>query len=100
MLIIPTMDTTPITGRSRARPDRGQPDAGPGVEPAVQELQLGCAWWELEEAEGGAEQQAATIVRHRRPSMVHRGRHELGHPPEFKRLAQDSEETFAYDHLS
>ena len=32
--------------------------------------------------------------------MVHRGRHELGHPPEFKRLPQDSEETFAYDHLS
>jgi len=32
--------------------------------------------------------------------MVHRGRHELGHPPEFKWLAQDSEETFAYDHLS
>jgi len=32
-----------------------QADAGPGVEPAVQELQLGRARRELEEAEGGAE---------------------------------------------
>jgi hypothetical protein len=31
-------------------------EAGPGVEPAVQQTQLGCAGRELEEAEGGAEE--------------------------------------------
>jgi len=33
---------------------RDEPDAAPGVEPAVQESQLGRARRELEEAEGGA----------------------------------------------
>jgi hypothetical protein len=32
-----------------------QPATGPRVEPAVHELELGRAGWELEEAEGGAE---------------------------------------------
>lgn len=37
------------------QPDRDQPDVGPGAEPAVQELQLGRARWELKEAEGGSQ---------------------------------------------
>ena len=38
------------------------PDAGPGVEPAVQEPQLGLGGRELEETEGGAEVSAARVV--------------------------------------
>jgi hypothetical protein len=46
-----------------------QPDAGPGVQPLMQQPQLGRARLNLEEAEGGAEQQAAAIVKH--PGSVH-----------------------------
>jgi hypothetical protein len=38
-----------------------QPDAGPGVEPAVEQPELGRARRELEEAEGGAEPAAAGV---------------------------------------
>jgi hypothetical protein len=44
------------------QPNRDQSDAGPGVEPAVQEAQLWRAWLELEEAEGGAEGGAAAVA--------------------------------------
>lgn len=39
-----------------------QPDASPRVEPAVQELKLGRAWWQLEEAECGVEGGETTIA--------------------------------------
>jgi len=39
-----------------------EPDAGPGVEPAVQELQRGLTGRELEEAEGGAERGESSVV--------------------------------------
>jgi hypothetical protein len=38
-----------------------QPDTCPGVEPSVQERQLGCALRELEEAESGAEGGEAAV---------------------------------------
>ena len=41
-----------------------EPDAGPGIEPAVQELQLGRAWRELEEAEGGEEVRQSASTGH------------------------------------
>jgi hypothetical protein len=41
------------------KPNGDQPDASPGVEPAVQELQFGRARRELEEAEAGDEILAA-----------------------------------------
>jgi hypothetical protein len=39
-------------------------DAGPGVEPAVQELQLEHVGLKLEEPKGGAEEKPTPIVRH------------------------------------
>jgi hypothetical protein len=39
-----------------------QPDASPRVEPAVQEVKLGRAWWQLEEAECGVEGGETTIA--------------------------------------
>jgi len=40
-----------------------QAEAGPGVEPAVEEALLGYARRELEEAEGGAERVEAAVRR-------------------------------------
>jgi hypothetical protein len=42
-------------------PDDDVAEAGPRVEPAVEELELGLARLELGEAEGGAEGDAATL---------------------------------------
>jgi len=42
-------------------PDDDEADARPGVEPLVHQPKLGRAGRDLEEAEGGAGQQAATI---------------------------------------
>jgi hypothetical protein len=39
-----------------------EPDAGPGVEPAVEKLQLGLGGREAEEAEDGVEVGAARVV--------------------------------------
>jgi hypothetical protein len=43
--------------------DRDQANTGPGVEPAVQETQLGRLRWELEEAERSREKNAPRVPR-------------------------------------
>jgi hypothetical protein len=50
--------------------DNDQPDAHPGVEPAVQQSQLWRARRQMEEAEGGTQEQPTAIVRHSRAARA------------------------------